>query len=83
MTNVTLSIEESVYRRMRKHSEVKWSEFVRKVIKKRLEELEKLEKSPDKESILTMLASEEVLKKDWDNKSDKRWNKVNKYVMRR
>ncbi len=76
MTNVTLSIEDSVYNRMKKHSEIKWSEFVRKAIKKRLEELEKLEKSPDNESILTMLASEEVLKKDWDNKSDERWNNV-------
>ena len=76
MTNITLSIEDSVYKKMRKHSEIKWSEFVRKVIKKRLEELERLEKSPDKESILAMLASEEVLKKEWDNKSDERWNDV-------
>ena len=27
------------------------------------------------ESILTMLASEDVLKKEWDNKNDERWNK--------
>lgn len=76
MTNITLSINNLVYRRMRKHSEIKWSEFVRKSIQRRLDELETLERSPEKESILTMLASEEVLKKEWDNKADERWNDV-------
>ncbi len=76
MTNITLSIENKVYNKMRKFSEVKWSEFVRKIIKQRIEELESLEKNVNKESILTMLASEDVLKKDWDNKLDERWNNV-------
>ena len=76
MTNITLSIEDSVYKRMRKHSEVKWSEFVRKMIKQRLEELDKLEKHFIKETIITMLISEEVLKKEWDNKADERWDDV-------
>ena len=76
MTNITLSINDDVYRKMRKYSEVRWSDFVRKLIKKRIEELEMLEKSPSKESILTMLASENVLKKDWDNKKDEAWNDI-------
>ncbi len=76
MTNVTLSIEDSVYKKMHKHSEIKWSEVIRKMIKSRIEELEKLEKSKNRESILTMLASEEVLKKEWDNEDDERWNNV-------
>jgi len=76
MTNITLSIEENVYKRMRRHSEIKWSEFVRKAIDRRLRELETLEKRPDQESILTMLASEDVLKRDWDNEADERWNSV-------
>ena len=76
MTNITLSIENEVYNKMRKFSEVKWSEFVRKIIKQRIEELESIKKSTNKESILTMLASEKVLKKDWDNKLDERWNNV-------
>ena len=76
MTNITLSIEDSVYKKMRYYSEITWSEFVRKTIKKRIMELEKLDKNSNKEGILTMLASEEVLKKDWDNKSDERWNNV-------
>ncbi len=76
MTNITLSIDDDVYKKMRKYSEIKWSEFVRKIIKKRIDELEKLENTADKESILTMLASEEVLKEDWDNKEDSRWDNV-------
>ena len=70
MTNITLSIEDSVYRKMHKYSEIKWSEFVRKIIKKRVEELENLDKIKGKESIFTMLASEKVLKKDWLSKED-------------
>jgi len=75
MTNITLSIDEEVYKKMKKHSDVKWSEFVRKIIKQRIEELESLDNS-DKESIFAMLASEEVLKKDWLNKEDERWDNV-------
>ncbi len=76
MTNITLSIEESVYKKMRQHSEIKWSEYVRRMLKQRLEELEKLEKHPHKETILTMLISEDVLKKEWENEADERWNAV-------
>ncbi|MBS3099831.1 hypothetical protein J4463_01270 [Candidatus Pacearchaeota archaeon] len=36
---------------------------------------EKFMKNLNKEGIMTMLASEKSLKKDWDNKLDKRWNK--------
>lgn len=75
MTNITLSIEEEVYRKMKRYSEIKWSEFVRKMIKRRIEELENLN-FEEKESLMTMLASERSLKKDWDNKYDKRWNNV-------
>ena len=76
MTNITLSIDDEVYKKMRQFSEIKWSEFVRKIIQQRIADLEKLEKTKNKEGILTMLASEEVLKKDWDNKNDERWNKL-------
>ena len=61
---------------MKKHSEIKWSEFVRKAIKARLDELDLLERDLKRENILTMLASEHVLKKDWDNEADERWNDV-------
>lgn len=77
MTNITLSIDDEVYKKMRKFSEVKWSEFVRKIIKQRIEELEKLEKNPKKESFLTMLATEKVLKKDWLSKDeDELWKNL-------
>ena len=76
MTNITLSIQDQTYRRMRRYTEIRWSEYVRKMIEKRLQELEQLEKHLDQESILTMLASEEVLKREWDNPEDERWNNV-------
>lgn len=76
MTNITLSIDDEVYKRMKNYSEVKWSEFVRMCIQKRIKELETLKSHPNSESLITMLASEEVLKKDWDNKLDERWNNV-------
>ena len=76
MTNITLSIQDSIYKKMRKYSEIKWSEFIRKAIKKRIEQLESLDKVPEKESILTMLASENMLKKEWNNEADERWNDV-------
>jgi len=76
MTNITLSIEDSVYKKMRQHSEIKWSEFVRKAIAHRIKELDTLAKHPQKESILAMLASEKVLAKEWNNEADERWNNV-------
>ena len=76
MTNITLSIDDDVYKKMRKYSEIRWSDFVRKLIKTRLEELEMLDKSTSKESILTMLASENVLKREWDNKKDEAWDDI-------
>ncbi len=76
MTNITLSIDDEVYKRMKNYSEIKWSEFVRMCIQKRIKELETLKNHPNSEGIMTMLASEEVLKKDWDNELDERWNNV-------
>ena len=76
MTNITLSIDDSVYLKMKDYSEIKWSEYVRKIIEQRIQELDSLQKTKRKEGILTMLASEEVLKKDWDNPDDERWNNV-------
>jgi metal-responsive CopG/Arc/MetJ family transcriptional regulator len=76
MTNITLSINDETYKRMKGYSEIKWSEFVRACIQKRINELESLQSHPNKEGIITMLASEKVLKKDWDNELDERWNNV-------
>jgi len=39
--------------------------------------LDKLERDlSNKESIFTMLASEDVLKEDWDNEFDKGWDNI-------
>tara|TARA_Y100000310_G_C20613924_1_gene779550 strand:- start:259 stop:489 length:231 start_codon:yes stop_codon:yes gene_type:complete len=76
MTNITLSIDDKVYKQMKLFSEIKWSEFVRKCIQKRVDELELIAKHPNQEGIITMLASEKVLEKDWDNSLDERWNNV-------
>jgi hypothetical protein len=76
MTNVTLSIENSVYQKMKEYSEIKWSEMIRKMIKQRIKELEQINRDKNNETILTMFASENILKKDWDNKADERWNNV-------
>lgn len=76
MTNVTLSIDDSVYNKMKLHSEIKWSEFIRKCIQQRVAEMEKIKNILENESVMNMFASQEVLKKDWDNKMDERWNNV-------
>ena len=63
MTNITLSINDEVYKKMKKFSEIRWSEYVRKCIKNKIEQIDKIEQEK-KESILNMLASEKALEKD-------------------
>ena len=41
---MTLSIEEQIYKAMKKHTEVKWSDVARSAIQKKLAELEILDK---------------------------------------
>lgn len=73
MTNITLSIDDGVYKKMKQYSEIRWSEFVRKSIEKRIEELDSIAQN---EGVLTMLASESVLRKEWENQADERWNDI-------
>ncbi|MBI5002240.1 hypothetical protein HZC31_02555 [Candidatus Woesearchaeota archaeon] len=40
--------------------------------------MKKEQKMVISETILTMLASEDVLKKDWDKKADEKWNNKGK-----
>ena len=65
MTNITLSIDDEIYKKMRKYSEVKWSEFVRKCVQKRVEELESIKSN--------IIADEKLLAENWlsleDNKA--------------
>ena len=38
--------------------------------------MEKLEKKEKEEIDMTMLVSEEVLKREWESKADERWNNI-------
>lgn len=62
MTNITLSIEDKIYKKMKKHSEIKWSEFVRKIIDQRIKELEKIKSN--------IFADEKLLSEDWLSEED-------------
>lgn len=70
MTNITLSIDDEVYKKMRKFSEVRWSEFVRKCIQKRVEELQKIDVSDWDNS--KFLADERLLAESWLSKEDEK-----------
>ncbi len=69
MTNITLSIDDLIYNKMKKYSEIKWSEYVRKIIEKRIAELEKIEKFSEEEDII-FLADEGLLAEDWLSPED-------------
>jgi hypothetical protein len=62
MTNITLSIDDNVYKKMKIFSEIKWSEFVRKCIQQRVNELDKLKSD--------VYADEGLLSKNWLSKED-------------
>ncbi len=44
MPNITISIPETLYKKMKKHSEVKWSEVVRKALTSYVGRLEVMER---------------------------------------
>ena len=44
MPNITLAIPEDLHTRMREHSEIRWSEVVRKTIKQKIEDLDVMDK---------------------------------------
>jgi hypothetical protein len=70
MTNITLSIEDGIYKKMRRYSEIRWSELVRKIIKRRIEELEQLDKE-DWENA-RFLGDEKLLSESWASKEDEK-----------
>ena len=44
MSNITLAIPEDLHTRMREHSEIRWSEVVRKSISQKIEDLDMMDK---------------------------------------
>jgi len=45
MANMTLSIPEELHRKMKRHTELKWSEIARQAFEKKMNEIEFLEKA--------------------------------------
>ena len=75
MTNINISIDDEMYEKMQRYTKEEWNNFIKMVIKKKIEKLE-LDRVEDNESMMTMLSSEEILKKEWDNEEDERWNEI-------
>jgi hypothetical protein len=62
MTNLTLAIPEDLHERMKHHSEIRWSEVVRKSISQKVELLDAMNKIASK-SKLTKKDVDEISKK--------------------
>ncbi len=70
MTSITLSIDDEVYKKMKNYSDIKWSEFMRMCIQKRIEQLQKIEFSDWDE--FRFLADEKLLAEDWLSPEDEK-----------
>ena len=64
MPNLTLVISEELQKKMREHSEIRWSEIARKAIAERIEDLELMEKIAGKSRLTKMDADEIAAKID-------------------
>ena len=62
MTNVTLAIPDDLHTKMKEHSEIRWSEVVRKTITEKIEILEAMD-TLAKKSKLTKKDVEEIAHK--------------------
>lgn len=62
MGNITLAVPEELHRKMKKHSEIRWSEVIRKTISEKINDLEMMNKLSTK-SNLTKKDIEEISKK--------------------
>ena len=51
MTNITLAVPEELHQKMKQHSEIRWSDVVRKTIIERVEMLELLDKITEKSKL--------------------------------
>ncbi len=62
MANITLAIPDSLHKKLRKHSEIRWSEVIRRILQKNLEQLEIMDEIV-KKSKLTQRDVEEIAEK--------------------
>ena len=51
MPNLTLAIPKELHKKMKQHSEIRWSEIVRKTISERIEDLDLLDKLTSKSKL--------------------------------
>tara|TARA_Y100000310_G_C20545782_1_gene745502 strand:+ start:631 stop:855 length:225 start_codon:yes stop_codon:yes gene_type:complete len=51
MTNITLAIPEDLHKRMKNHSEIRWSEVARKSIERKVEVLDMMNKIASKSKL--------------------------------
>ena len=51
MGNITLSMPNDVHKKMKQHSEIKWSEVARKAIIQKIEQMEAIEKITSKSKL--------------------------------
>jgi len=59
MANITLAIPDDLHRKLRKHKEVRWSEIIRQILDRKLENLEMMERIVSK-SKLTQEDADEI-----------------------
>jgi hypothetical protein len=62
MTNITLSIPDDLHKKMKRHSEIRWSEVVRKALADKVSDLEYMEDVSSK-STLTLREADEFADK--------------------
>ena len=62
MANITLAVPDELHKKMKKLSEIKWSEIARRAIEQRINDLEAMEKIASK-SKLTKKDADEIAKK--------------------
>ena len=62
MANITLALEDDLHEKMKKHSEIRWSEVARRSIRKKVEMLDAMDKIASK-SKLTKKDVDEISRK--------------------
>ena len=62
MVNITLAIPDELHKKLKFHSEIRWSEVIRKMLEQRLDDFEEMEKIVSK-SKLTQKDADEISKK--------------------
>ncbi|MEK6824038.1 MAG: hypothetical protein AABY06_03300 [Nanoarchaeota archaeon] len=51
MANITLAISDSLHEKLKSHSEIRWSEVIRRILQKRIEDLELINKIAGKSKL--------------------------------